>query len=115
MPAHPTFYVRRRVTETVGQFDTRYRIAADYDFMLRALKCMTSATSFIDKVMVKMRQGGMSTARPTAYVRHNYEALKSRRHWLGTGVVDYALFAKPLRKLPQLARWTAQRHSRAGA
>src|SRR5665213_3436673 len=36
MPAHPTFCCRRRVAEQVGGFDLRYRVAADYDWMLRA-------------------------------------------------------------------------------
>lgn len=35
MPPHPTLYVRRSVYERLGGFDTRYRIAADYDTVLR--------------------------------------------------------------------------------
>lgn len=38
MPAHPTFYVRRAVIDAVGRFDLRFKIAADYDFMLRAFE-----------------------------------------------------------------------------
>ena len=37
MPPHPTFYVRRAFLDGM-QFDLRYRIAADYDFMLRCLR-----------------------------------------------------------------------------
>ena len=37
----------------------------------------------------------------SARLRHNLEALRSRRRWLGAGVVDYALFAKPLGKASQ--------------
>jgi glycosyltransferase len=37
MPPHPTLYLRRSVYERLGGFDTRYRIAADYDLMLRVL------------------------------------------------------------------------------
>jgi glycosyltransferase len=33
MPPHPTFYVRRDVYARFGLFDTRYRIAADYENM----------------------------------------------------------------------------------
>lgn len=35
MPPHTTLYVRRSWHERVGGFDTRYRIAADYDCILR--------------------------------------------------------------------------------
>jgi glycosyltransferase involved in cell wall biosynthesis len=101
MPAHPTFYVRRAVIEAVGAFDGRYQTAADYDFMLRALELHPFRTAFVDRVQVKMRNGGRSTAGPLAHLRHNYEALQSRRRWLGAPLVDYALFAKPASKLSQ--------------
>jgi hypothetical protein len=35
MPPHPTLYVRREWYERIGSFNTGYRIAADYDFILR--------------------------------------------------------------------------------
>ncbi len=38
MPAHPTFYVRRKVAESVGPFDLSFATAADYDWMIRALE-----------------------------------------------------------------------------
>lgn len=101
MPAHPTFYARREVAERVGEFDLSWGIAADYDWMLRALECEQSSLDLIDHVMVDMAQGGASTQGVGAYVHHNLEALKSRRKWLGAGLVDYALIAKPARKLRQ--------------
>jgi glycosyltransferase involved in cell wall biosynthesis len=115
MPAHPTFYVRRKVIETLVGFDTRYRIAADYDFMLRALELTEYRSRFIDRVLVHMMHGGESTAGLTALVKHNYEALWSRQRWLDSGIVDYALFAKPMRKFTQLAMpsFKARQHSRA--
>ena len=103
MPAHPTFYVRRAVADSAGWFDTRYRVAADYDFMLRALELGNFRATFIDSVLIHMAQGGVSTHGVAAYVRHNREALLSRRRWLGAGLVDYALLAKPLRKLTQFS------------
>ncbi len=103
MPAHPTFYVRRRVVDAVVGFDTRYKIASDYDFMLRALELHDFRTAFLDRVLVQMMRGGESTKGIVAHLKHNYEALHSRQQWLGAGMVDYSLFAKPLRKLSQLA------------
>src|SRR5205823_5820654 len=84
-----------------GGFDTRYRIAADYDFMLRALELNSFRSAHIDRVLVEMMHGGESTSGLKSLVVHNYEALQSRRQWLKAGAVDYALFAKPLRKLGQ--------------
>lgn len=102
MPAHPTFYVRRRVAETVGEFDLSFRIAADYDWMLRAVELHGFRTSLIDAVLVDMMVGGISTGSMLAHLRHNREALASRRRWLGAGLIDYAAVAKPLRKIGQL-------------
>jgi glycosyltransferase involved in cell wall biosynthesis len=102
MPAHPTFYCRRRVVEAVGSFDLRYRVAADYDFMLRALELGDFNAARIDRVLIDMGSGGLSTTGVRARLRHNLEALESRRRWLGAGLVDYALFAKPLGKASQI-------------
>jgi len=101
MPPHPTFYCRREVVERVGAFDLRYRLAADYDFMLRALELGDCRAAQISKVLVDMGAGGLSSAGIKARLRHNLEALDSRRRWLGAGLVDYALFAKPLSKASQ--------------
>ena len=102
MPAHPTFYCRRRVVDQVGRFDLRYRLAADYDFMLRALELADFSAVHVPRVLVDMGAGGASSANLKARLRHNLEALDSRRRWLGAGLVDYALFAKPLGKAAQL-------------
>jgi glycosyltransferase involved in cell wall biosynthesis len=116
MPAHPTFYVRRPVIDRMGGFDTRYRIAADYDFMLRVLELGNFRSRFIDRVLVRMLDGGASTSGLKAVVQHNYEALCSRRMWLDSGLVDYSLIAKPLRKVTQLdIRALRARLARAGA
>ena len=60
MPPHPTFYVRREVYSRFGGFDTRYRIAADYENMLRILWRGRIKAAYIPEVLVRMRVGGMS-------------------------------------------------------
>ena len=102
MPAHPTFYCRRQVVEAVGAFDLRYRTAADYDYMLRSLELRDFKAAAIGRVLVDMQHGGRSSAGLRASIHHNLEALDSRRRRLGAGLVDYALFAKPLGKIRQL-------------
>jgi glycosyltransferase involved in cell wall biosynthesis len=102
MPAHPTFYCRRRVADEVGPFDLSYPLAADYDFMLRALELGDFDTAQIGRVLVDMGARGRTSASLGARLQHNFEALSSRRRWLGAGFVDYALFAKPLGKASQI-------------
>ena len=106
MPAHPTFYLRRALAERTGMFDTRYRIAADYDYMLRALEGAGAAVrvAHLDRVMVDMMAGGASTAGVASYMRGNLESLRARRTWLGAGIVDLALVTKPFGKIGQFIR-----------
>ncbi|MGH6925263.1 MAG: glycosyltransferase family 2 protein [Propylenella sp.] len=106
MPPHPTFYVRRAVVDAVGRFDTSFRIAADYDYMLRAFELHGFRSKRLDRMLVDMRHGGTSTGRLGAYLRSNIESHRSRRLRLGVAPWEVrALIAKPLRKLPQfLAR-----------
>ena len=101
MPAHPSFYVRRRVIDEVGAFDETMRIAGDYDFMLRVLEVGGFTPFLLERVMVDMAYGGASTRGPGAYWTGNVESLISRQKWLGAGPIDLAFFAKPLRKVKQ--------------
>ncbi len=103
MAPHPSLYVRRLVAEAVGPFDLSLRIAADYDWMLRAFEIFSFASRRIERTFVDMAVGGASTRGLSAYASANLEALASRRRWLGAGPVDYALVAKPLGKLGQFA------------
>ncbi len=60
MPPHPTFFMRRELYENLGLFDTQFRIASDYDAMLRYLNSPSTKVAYIPKVLVKMRVGGAS-------------------------------------------------------
>ena len=99
MPPHPTLFVRRRVFETHGAYDTRYRIAADYDAVLRWFGTAAITSAYIPEVLVKMRVGGESNASLAKILRksrEDYRALRANRvGGLGT------LIAKNLSKLPQ--------------
>ncbi len=101
MPAHPTFYARRAVADAVGAFDLSLPVASDYDWMLRATEVKGFRSAVIDHVMIDMMAGGASTQSLRSHLRHNMEALRARRRWLGSGLVDYALVAKPARKVGQ--------------
>lgn len=60
-PAHPTFYCKRECYEKLGLYDISYKIASDFELMLRFIEKNKISTSFIDEVLVKMRMGGAST------------------------------------------------------
>ncbi len=58
MPPHPTLFLRRVVFDRLGPYDTRYRIAADYDAMLRYLVRGNLRLAYIPTELVRMRMGG---------------------------------------------------------
>jgi glycosyltransferase involved in cell wall biosynthesis len=60
MPPHPTFYVRRSCYENLGLYQTDYRIAADYELIMRFLYTHKVAYSYIPRVLVLMQAGGVS-------------------------------------------------------
>lgn len=61
MPPHPTLFLRKEIYERVGEFDTQFKIAADYDFILRVLKIKDLKIYYLPQVLMLMRQGGASS------------------------------------------------------
>jgi glycosyltransferase len=101
MPPHPTFYIRRSLVEKTGEFDLRYPIAADYDFMLRAMELHATHAQYIPGALVDFVVGGKSSGSLSKVLRGNIQSLRSRREHLGTPFIDPAFFMKPLRKVLQ--------------
>lgn len=60
-PAHPTFYVRKKVYDKYGVFDTAFDISADFELMLRLIEKYKISNFYLDRYFVKMRMGGEST------------------------------------------------------
>lgn len=75
MPPHPTFYARRTVFDRYGIYDTSFRIAADYDAMLRYLSQPGFTLAYVPQVLVKMRTGGASNASLKHILRKSREDL----------------------------------------
>src|SRR5260221_6743373 len=61
MPAHPTFFVRRKFYEQYGLFKTDYKIAADYELLIRFLFVHRLHYHYLPITMVTMRKGGVSS------------------------------------------------------
>lgn len=60
MPAHPTLFLRTKVYQKHGHFNLKYRIAADYDFILRVFSDSSLSFKYMPEVLMKMRVGGAS-------------------------------------------------------
>lgn len=59
-PAHPTFFVKKQVYNTYGVFDLKYKIAADFELMLRFLEKHNISSYYLKRYILKMRLGGES-------------------------------------------------------
>ena len=60
MPPHPTLYLEKSWYDRFGGFDTRYKISADYFFVLRLFTTSDFCAQYIPETLVKMRIGGES-------------------------------------------------------
>jgi len=100
MPPHPTFFVKRKVYEKFGSFNTSFTISSDYELMLRFLYKNKISSVYIPEVLVKMRTGGISNATVASRVKANRE---DRMAWEVNGLSPGKLtfIAKPLSKLKQ--------------
>lgn len=61
MPPHPSFFVRRTYFEKYGYYKTDYKIAADYELMIRMFLIHKLRWKYLSLVSTKMRTGGTST------------------------------------------------------
>lgn len=79
MPAHPSFYCRKEVFDKVGLFDTEFKVAADFEFLLRALYVNGIKTKYIPFDFVTMRTGGASTSGLSSHKRIFLDHMKAYR------------------------------------
>tara|TARA_B110000211_G_C14090125_1_gene558566 strand:- start:861 stop:1604 length:744 start_codon:yes stop_codon:yes gene_type:complete len=99
---HPTLFLRRDVYQKYGAFDMSFKIASDYDFMLRILKD-NIAVKRLPKVIYKMRVGGESN-RSIKNILH-----QTKEDWiiLRKNKINnpfFALFYKKMSKIMQFVR-----------
>lgn len=79
MPAHPGFFLKREVAQRVGLFKTDYRIAGDYEFVVRAFHGHKLRYRHLPRVLVHMQAGGASNNGWRAKVLLNQEVLRACR------------------------------------
>ncbi len=82
MPAHPSFYCRRSVYERYGTFDLSYKVAADFENLLRLIFIHRIHTRYMDKDFVTMRTGGASSSGMRSHkmiMKDHLKALKQNR------------------------------------
>jgi len=100
MPAHPTLFLKKEVYDKHGLFNLDYRIAADYDLMLRIFSDKNLKFHYLPEVITKMRVGGASNRSLKNIKIKSKEDLKA----LKANQIKYpykTLFQKNLSKIRQ--------------
>lgn len=99
MPPHPTFYMKTELYKQYGGFDLNYKIAADYDSLLRYLWVNKIKLSYLPEVLIKMRVGGASNRSLKNIYQKSLEDIKALK---SNGVPIFKAFIiKNLSKIPQ--------------
>lgn len=108
MPAHPATFIKRAAYLRCGQYALDLKIAADYEMFVRLLHVKKAKFKRIDRVLVRMRAGGVSTQGIRSSLRLNTEIVRAcRRNGL------YTNLALVLSKIPfKLLELRAGRHDR---
>lgn len=91
MVAHESAFVTTDIYKKVGNFNEKYKIAADYDLMLRIKKSDTAFFS-IDSIISNFRFGGASSSR-TVWL----EIFKLKRNWKIVSLPVYLCYSFAIR------------------
>ena len=86
MIPHQTCFITRGVYDLIGLFDLKYKSAADYDFMIRAIQNKNVIIKPIYRIIACFRCGGMSesfTARvEQAKIQRKYGYISRKGHMI---------------------------------
>lgn len=76
-PAHPTFYVKRKVYERCGMFDLEFKLAADFELMLRFIEKEKISLVYLSEPLIKMRLGGATNKSLENIRKQNIECMRA--------------------------------------
>ncbi|MEO5891091.1 MAG: glycosyltransferase family 2 protein [Ferruginibacter sp.] len=77
MPAHPSFYVRRNCYVELGMYQHDYKIAADYELLMRFIYRHGISHAYIPAILVYMRTGGVSNKNVFSRYTLNKEIIRA--------------------------------------
>lgn len=103
MPGHPTMLLKREVYEKYGLYDTSYKIAADYEFMVRIFKGGENKLAYVPETLVNMFYGGTSNSTFGSYI----DSLKEGNRALRTNHVHPAFIVDGIRTCRVLLQFTS--------
>lgn len=104
MPPHPATFIKKSAYERVGHYNLDYKISADYELFVRMLMIHRLNFSRVNKVLVRMRTGGVSTSGIKSSLLLNSEIIKlCKRNGVYTNMF-FLLLKIPFKLLELLRR-----------
>lgn len=89
-PPHPSFFVLRQAYIDFGSFNTKYKIAADFELMLRFLEIKKISSHYLPCFLVKMSLGGESGRSLRNIYKGNREIIQAlRAHGINVFTISY--------------------------
>jgi len=76
-PAHPTFFVKNEIYKKYGYFDLSFKLAADFELMLRFLEKYQISSCYLSKPIIKMRLGGATNKNFKNIYNQNIECYRA--------------------------------------
>jgi glycosyltransferase involved in cell wall biosynthesis len=101
VPPHPSLFVRSNVYKEAGLFDLQFKLAADYELMLRMFKKYNFKSKYINRLIIKMRLGGATNQSYTNIINQNKEILKA---WKANDL-QAPFYLMPLRIIKRLSQF----------
>ena len=95
MPPHPATFIKKTAYDKYGLYSQQYVISADYELFVRMLMVHKLVYVRINKVIVRMRTGGISTSGVKSSFLMNFEIVKGCRE---NGIYTNTIFL--LLKIP---------------
>lgn len=75
-PAHPTFYIKKKLLNNELYFNCSYKLASDFDFMFKTLKIYSFKSYYLNESIVNMRLGGATNKSYRNILNQNIEIYK---------------------------------------
>lgn len=101
VPPHPTVFLKSAVYDVAGTFNISYKLAADYEFLLRIFKKYQFKSMYINTLMVKMRLGGATNKNIKNIFNGNKEIIAAWKN----NKLKPPLFLMPLRIVKRLTQF----------
>jgi glycosyltransferase involved in cell wall biosynthesis len=106
VPPHPTFFCRTALYREFGGFNPEFRVAGDFELMLRFIEKQQISVQYIPKPFVRMRVGGKANT-IRGIIQGNHEIIHAF-HSNGLAFPLQFFCLRLLRRVPQILRKSAE-------